>query len=129
MKDGEYSDGGSVMSIGAGILLTMVSASGYWPLMSIGADQECSFVVSNASLEPTVRGSNWLLARTEVVRQPDSPVRVISADFQFYEVTTTSAMFEQKGLVQVDIKNVSDLAIDSATIWLKVLTRTGSVGT
>jgi len=38
-------------------------------------------------------------------------------------------MFEQKGLVQVDIKNVSDLAIDSATIWLKVLTRTGSVGT
>ena len=97
--------------------------------MSIGADQECSFVVSNASLEPTVRGSNWLLARTEVVRQPDSPVRVISADFQFYEVTTTSAMFEQKGLVQVDIKNVSDLAIDSATIWLKVLTRTGSVGT
>jgi hypothetical protein len=88
----------------------------------------CDFLIIRE--RPTVKfaGSQEILSRIHLLKQPDSPVAVVTADFSEANLTLGGGWVTFAGPYRVDIVNVSDQVIDEVHVRVGVRSRHGGFG-
>jgi hypothetical protein len=76
-------------------------------------ENKCDFSLSGPHVQTSITGPQEIVAITEVVDQPDSPVEIISADFKGSFVSVANERFTEELRCSMKLRNRSDRVIHS----------------
>jgi hypothetical protein len=77
------------------------------------SESKCDFALSGTRVEPSITGPEEIVAIAHVVDQPDSPVEIVSADFQGSFVSISNGQYADQLDCSIKVRNRSDRAIRS----------------
>jgi hypothetical protein len=90
-------------------------------LLAVGAalpgqqksERGCDFNLSGDRVAPNITGPEEVVRITHVVDQPDSPIKIVSADFKDSYVSISNERFTQRLDCTLKVRNQSDRAVRS----------------
>ena len=77
------------------------------------SESNCDFVLTGTHVQPSITGPEEIIAIAHVVDQPDSPLEIVSADFNGSFVSISNARFSEQLNCSIKLRNRSDRAIRS----------------
>ena len=83
-------------------------------------DGGCSFGKLAPRPAPEILGSPDLVARTQVLLQPDSPVAILRVDVSRVRLFTAPGSYEATGVYSLDVQNISRVPLTDVNVWVSV---------
>jgi hypothetical protein len=80
----------------------------------------CGFIVQGDPIQPTVAGPEDILPLVYVVKQPDSPVEIVSVDLRGMWLSVSNQQASEQDCANYRVRNRSDRAIQGFAIRLQV---------
>jgi hypothetical protein len=77
------------------------------------SENGCDFNLSGAQVAPNITGPDEIVAITHVVDQPDSPIKIVAADFKNSFITVSNERFTEQLNCTLRVQNQSDRAVRS----------------
>jgi hypothetical protein len=97
--------------VGAAILLVLALGA------ALSGQQKtetgCDFTLYAVRVSPSITGPEEVVALAQVVDQPDSPIKIVSADFKNSFVSVSNERFTEQLDCTLRVRNQSDRAIRS----------------
>jgi hypothetical protein len=79
----------------------------------------CAFELVQRVGQAEVLGSPELVSRTRVLEQPDSPVAILRVDVSNLKLNLAGPAHDHDGEFRIQVQNVSNRVINSATVMLR----------
>jgi hypothetical protein len=99
--------------VGAAIVLLLALGAALSGQQKI--ESGCDFTLSGARVAPSVSGAEEVVTLAYVVDQPDSPIKIVSADFKNSFVSVANERFTEQLDCTLRVRNQSDRAVRSFT--------------
>jgi hypothetical protein len=84
-------------------------------------DSGCRFSIVHAPTVPRITGPDEVVSRAAVMKQSDSPVAILSADFTGSTLIADKESYWFDDAFSVDIVNVSDRPLHDVRAWIQVV--------
>jgi hypothetical protein len=100
-----------------GVLLFAASLGSAQPQQQ---PDECGFTVQGEPTKPTITGPDDIVPLVYVVAQPDSPIEVLSADFEGMSLSVTNEQYYLRSCAKFSVRNRSDRPVQNFEIRVMV---------